>query len=111
MTNYEKLNELFANKAFIEQIKNLDNMRMIHEAVAAEIPGITLEEVEKYLKAVAEAMHTGEISEEEMENVSGGLGWAALLGGIKVAGAVVALIGGCYKVGESVGKFIGNLRS
>lgn len=109
MTNYEKLNALFANNEYIEKIKGLDNIDGIYEAVVAEIPEVTKEELTAFLTAISERMHTGEISEDELENVSGGFGWAALGAGIVVAGGVVALINGFYDMGEHLGKFIGNL--
>lgn len=41
MTNYDKLNELFSNKAFVDSISDLNEMKAIYAAVAAELPGVT----------------------------------------------------------------------
>ena len=109
MTNIDKLNELFANDEYIQSIKDLDNMAAIYASVSAKIPGVTEEELSEYLTAVSKAMAAGEISENDLDNVSGGFGWAALGAGIAATYGVVKLINGCYTLGENLGKFIGNL--
>lgn len=111
MSIYEKMNELFSQKEFIDSIRDLDNIEAIHAAVAAKIPEATEDEVGAYLTAIAQRL-PDEIGEEDLDNVSGGgpLSWAVLGAGIVMAGAVVGLIYGCYSMGEAVGKFIKNLR-
>ena len=110
MTNSEKLNELFSDAECIASIKDMDNMPAIYAAVSVKIPGVTEEELSDYLHTVSKAMAMGEISESDLDNVSGGFGWGALAAGIGVAATVVGLINGFYKAGEAIGKFIGNLR-
>ena len=110
MTTIEKLNALFADAEYIASIKDLDNMPAIYASVSAKIPGVTEEELSEYLRAISAMMATDEISENDLENVAGGFGWAALAGGIATVYGVIKLVNGCYTAGENLGKFIGNLR-
>ena len=107
MTNIEKLNELFADAAFVESINNLDNLDAIYEAVNAKAPEVTKEELGEYLTAVSGMMDKGEITEGDLDNVAGG----GLGTFIAAAYGVVKLVNGCYTAGSNFGKFIGNLRN
>ena len=109
MTNSEKLNELFSDAEYIASIKDMDNMPAIYASVSVKIPGVTEEELSDYLHTVSKAMAMGEISESDLDNVSGGFGWGALAGGIAAIYGVIKLVNGCYTAGENLGKFIGNL--
>lgn len=110
MTTFEKLNELFSDAGYVDSIKDLDNMADIYKAVSSEIPDLTEDDLSQYLHAISKAMSEDELSEDDLDNVAGGFGWAALLGGITATYAVMKLINGCYTAGENLGKFIGNLR-
>lgn len=102
MNKTEKLNELFGSAEFLEANKDLDNLEAVYEATLAYIPDLSKEELSAYLELISKNMDTGEISEEDLENVAGG-GILAVAAGIA---GVCAAISGCYKVGTGIGKFI-----
>ena len=107
MINFDKLSVLFSESAFVESIKDLDNLDAVYAAVASKIPEVTKDEVENFLTAIAANVGTGEITDDELDNVSGGIGFLAVVGG---AAAVIGLMNGCYTMGNNLGKLIGNLK-
>jgi len=104
MNATEKLNQLFSNDEFIKANKDLDNMDAIYAAVLSYDSTITKDELSLYLTEVSKLMgkaNDGELSEEDLADVAGG-------GGITFF-TVISALGGCYKLGEGLGKFIYNL--
>ena len=89
MKNNEKLNELFSNRTFVESIKDLDNLPAIYDAVKAEAPEVTMDELKEYLETISGLIAQGEISEEALEDVAGGKG---VLGIIEAALSAVGLL-------------------
>lgn len=103
-TMEERLNELFVNPEFLEKNADRGTVDEIFEAVSAEIPEITKKELEDYLITVSKAMSTGEVSENDLDNVAGGgitfLGACAAIYGVGCALSV------CYKGGKAIGQGI-----
>ena len=98
-TMEERLNKLFGDSEFLKKNTDKETLDEIFTAVSAEIPEITKEELEIYLTAVSKSMSTGEVSEEDLDHVAGGMSWAA----------AAAMLGLFYKGGYAIGKTIYNL--
>jgi hypothetical protein len=104
MNNREKLSQIFSDGAFLAANKDKDNLEDIFQAVIAVDPSITKEELQEFLTDVSyklNAIDSGELSESDLAEVAGG-------GGITFF-AVVSALGGCYKLGEGLGKFVYHL--
>ena len=109
MTNIEKLSALFSKENFFEVNKDVASAEEILQIVHKEYPDITAEELDDYLRELSAEMHKldgedGELKEDDLENVAGGitLGTILLIGGAAYAG---------YKAGEKIGEFIYNISS
>ena len=103
-TTVERLNELFSNPAFLEKNARKSTLDEIFEAVSAEIPEITKAELDDYLTAVSKAMAEGEVTESDLDDVSGGgISAAAVVG---VVASVVGSVRGCYAIGHEIGRAI-----
>ena len=104
MDTKERLSKIFASESFIEANKDKDNFDDIYAAVVAVDSSITRDELQEFLTEVSAKMNeieAGELGEGDLENVAGG-------GGITFF-AVVSALGGCYKLGEGLGKFVYNI--
>lgn len=114
MNKVEKLNDIFSNPAIMEQIGVMDDPEQILVVLAENGLELTAEELHDVLLTVGETVAPlfpeGELSEDDLDNVSGGgltitivLGagakfTAAVLGGL-VGVAVVAGLAYCgYKI-------------
>ena len=102
----KRIDELFDNGELLEQIftaKTPDELWQLFEANGVAFEDVTKEEV---FDAFQKAKNTDELSEEDLENVSGGLFWVKLVvKGITVsvggasAGAVLLTVGGLAVIG------------
>ena len=95
----ERLNELFSNREFLEQNKNKGSFDEIYAAVATQMPDITEEELDAYLGKLANGLNAGEMSEDDLDNVSGGIIWAAV-------GTAISIVGGVWTVGTAIGRYL-----
>lgn len=95
----ERLNDLFSNKEFLEQNKDKGSFGEIYAAVAALVPGVTEEELDAYLGKLANGLKAGELSEDDLENVSGGIVWAAV-------GTAIGIVSGVWTVGTAIGRYL-----
>lgn len=77
----EKLNELFADAAFAEQVRTLDTAEELQALLAEKGIELTQEEFEAMLEACEKLMGQadGELTDEQMEDVSGGVTAEAIL--------------------------------
>lgn len=99
----ERINELFANSDFVDRIRDLDTFDAVFEAVSKEIPDATKSDLDAYFTKIGEHMSKGELTEDDLEDVSGGvIGTLAVLGAVAKLGAYVAA---CYGVGVVIGKY------
>ncbi len=104
MNTKERLSQIFSNPIFIEANKDKNNFEDVYTAVLAYDDTITRAELEVYLHEVSKALHeydSGELTEDDLSDVAGA-------GGITFF-AVISVLGGCYKLGEGLGKFIYNI--
>ncbi|MGN1367590.1 MAG: hypothetical protein ACI4WX_01870 [Aristaeellaceae bacterium] len=71
----EKLNELFADAAFAEQVRTLDTAGELQALLAEKGIELTQEEFEELLEACEKlaGQADGELTDEQMEDVSGGV--------------------------------------
>lgn len=102
-----KLNQLFADREFVESIANLTELNDIHAAVTVKIPEVTKEELDAYLGRLSDAMNAqtdGELSDEDMSEVTGG----AILETLAAAAGIITF---CYGAGCAVGAAIKKWRS
>lgn len=108
-TSFEKLGEVFTEE-FVVENKNLDNMDDIYQAVLEKDPSIPREDFNIFMEAVSDKMHSEEeISEEKLEDVSGGaIGVLAVIGAIA---AVCAIVTFQYQAGGVLAKTVYNIRN
>lgn len=98
MINYEQITELFKTEAFQSEAANCKTMEDFHALFVRSGVEITEEETIELISLIAEQkkkMDEGEISEEDLDNVAGGLVFV-LTGGVAVAACVgigVACVG------------------
>ena len=99
MNMMNQLNNLFSNKEFVEKNKDLAEREEILAAVAKEIPGVTMADLDAYFESVNAVRNTpeGELNEEALDGVAGG-SWDVALGIITFA----------YGAGYAIGKAIKN---
>lgn len=100
MIDYNKISELFKNEAFQKEAEGCKTMEDFHALFTAHGVEISQEETVELISQIAEKKQqqdNGEICEEDLDNVSGGL---ALTG----AAAVAACVGlGVVGVGVAAG--------
>lgn len=106
MNNAEKLVTIFTPE-FVQANADLDSVDAIYEKVAQIAPEIGKDEVVEFLTNVSALMNQDEISENDLDNVSGGIGLLAIAGGIVT---VCGVFGATYAVGTAIGKTIKNLK-
>lgn len=99
----EKIKNLFSNEKFVEEIKKIESIEDIKKSFVENEIDLTDEELDELLRAVVECSkkdEIGELSEEQMENVTGG-SWTLAI----VAGVVFAAFGGtaAYKIRQFLG--------
>lgn len=99
----ERLSMLFGNPEFLEKNADKGTMDEIYAAVSAEMPDVTREEMETFLISVSKSMDVGEVSEEALDNVSGGISFLAACAAVAGVGAAVSV---CYKGGKAIGQAI-----
>lgn len=101
----EKLNAMFAQKAFYEN-HDFSSLDALYAQVAAEVPDLTKDDLAAYLAAVGQALEknkNGELTEEALDEVAGGVGIMTLI----VAGGVIYVAGWAgSKVGPAIGEAI-----
>lgn len=98
-TTDERLNKLFSDKEFLEQNKDHESFEQIYTAVVAQMPDITEAELDAYLCKLAKGLKTGELSENDLENVSGGIVWEAV-------GAAIGVVSAVWTVGTAIGRYL-----
>ena len=83
MTNemLKKAQELFESEAFGKEIESCETVEEIHKALEAHGVELTLEETEQICVGIAAAQNKDELSESDLDNVSGGM---SLLVGIGI---------------------------
>lgn len=87
----EKLMELFQNKEFLNKIVACDTVDEVLGVIEAEGVETTKEEFDALMDNVARVRNsTGELGEEELENVSGG--FAITAAGVALFGALVTAV-------------------
>lgn len=88
MIDYNKISELFQSEAFQKEAEGCKTMEDFQVLFTAHGVEISLEETIDLISQIAEKKQQqdgGEISEEDLENVSGGL---VLTGGLAIAACV-----------------------
>ena len=70
----EKMNGLFTDKTFAEEMKNLTTAEELRAAIAARGVDLTDEEFEELLQECAKYAGEEELTDEQMENTNGGIG-------------------------------------
>lgn len=103
---YEKINSVLGAKGFFEENKDLTTVDEILQKVNETYPEITKEELESFLTEVSMAMHKDELSEADLDQVTGGVTFLTCCIAACVIGGTAY---GCYKAGEAIGKAIYNL--
>jgi hypothetical protein len=92
----ETVNSLLKNEDFLQRIAKADTKEELQSLLAAEGIEMSFEEIDKALEAAAKQAQDGEMNEEMLENVSGGV---VVAGTILVTSAFVTFIGSAGKLG------------
>lgn len=91
MDRNEKLKELFLSESFKKEAENLKTAEELQELFCKHGLEMTVEEVVDLCGKIArqmEAGENGEISEDALEDVTGGIAWALVGLGVLCVGAV-----------------------
>lgn len=82
----ERLEALFRNEEFLKKVSDKGTMEDLYAAVSTEISDISQEALERYLIAASRAAgDEKEISEDELDDVSGGATFKPILKVIRVS--------------------------
>ena len=97
------IGELLSDPSFYEVNKDLDKPEDIIAAIQAKVPGATEEEIDGFLTTISATLQSqgapeGELTEESLEDVAGGIIVTAA-----VVGAVCKCIGTAVTVGGVIG--------
>lgn len=106
----EKLNNLFT-ESFLEENGNVSSISELYKKVREKDSTISEADFEEYISALSKKMHEDdEMSEDALDEVAGGMGWATA--GTIAAGiwSACQLISFSYKAGKAVGEAIYNWR-
>lgn len=79
----EKLNALFADETFAEEMKNLNTVDELRAVIASKGIELTEAELEELLEDCMKHADEEELTDEQMENTAGGIGpvgifWGAI---------------------------------
>ena len=102
MTNemMKKAQELFESDAFGKEIETFETVEEIKKALESHGVEISLEETEQICVGIASSQKKDELNEDDLNNVSGGVGFLTAI-------AVTAAVWGVsYVTGYVVGKII-----
>lgn len=96
--NEERIKEVFSDEAFVKQVLEQDTPEQVQALLAEKEIDFTIEEIVKIReiieKQVKGELHIEELTDDDLENVSGGTGILIAVGVI-VGGLVVgAVVGG-----------------
>lgn len=105
--NTEIIKEIFADKTFIDQLIESENIEDAHRLMANKGITYTLEETKIFMESLAKELDSPEeFSEEDLEAVAGGVvvTTAVLVAAAKVAGVSLASFLAAYYATKSVSK-------
>ena len=110
-TAYERLGEIFSDQAFLDANQDLDNFDSVYNAVVIRDASITKAECQEFITLLSERMHADELSEDDLEDVAGGvIVTITALGVAKAVALAAGACGACYVGGTAFGKFLYNCR-
>lgn len=90
---FVKVNELLKDSSFIEELKTAENDEDVQKLFAAKGIDLSLDEIAQMVQESIAAHEKGELDEESLENVSGGVIGLLCLG----AGAIAFFAGYGYR--------------
>jgi len=94
--NDEQIKELFSDEVFVNSLFELDEPEDVQKALAAKGLNLSLEEI-SVIRNSLQNENTDELSEDELESVSGGVAVTAVVGAIIIAVSAVAGAGALAK--------------
>ena len=95
MNTMNIVNTLMNNKEFMKSIAMADTVEELQALFAANGLEMTIEEIEQALESVSAQPADGELSEESLDNVNGGV---VVCGTILVTSAFVTFVGSAGKL-------------
>lgn len=95
-TIMERIGAVLSEKAFYEAYENVTTPEDLVAAVQQKVPEATVEEIDQFLTKVSEQLQSNEaeLSENELENVSGGVAITLTVAGVCAFIKGAAVVGG-----------------
>jgi predicted ribosomally synthesized peptide with nif11-like leader len=103
----EKIQEVFADKEFVEKLLAMDTPEEVQAAVKEKGLELTLEEIEATKKSIVNSLEkndSDEVSDDQLEQVAGGF---AITTALVIAGAITAGATGAAALGSAVHRWTG----
>lgn len=100
----EKLTEIFSNKEFVKSFFEPKNEEEVQKVLKEKGIDLSLQEIQK-IREILIQKKNGELSDEELEAVSGGGFGDSFLKCLQVAQVISDLIEGISGIGEVIGAF------
>lgn len=95
--NEQAIRELFSDETFIASILAMETPEEVQKALAEKGLDLSLEEISAIKNTLTE--DEGELSEDDLENVAGGIALTTLICGLIIGGAAAA---GTVSLGKAV---------
>lgn len=95
--NEQQIKELFSDEAFTASILEMETPEEVQKALSDKGLELSLEEISTIQNSLLN--NEGELSEDELENVAGGIAVTAVICGLIIGGAAA---GGLFKMGKAV---------
>jgi predicted ribosomally synthesized peptide with nif11-like leader len=97
-----KLKEIFSEKEFVEKVLAMETAEDVQAAVKEKGVELSFDEIEAIRKDIANSVEKGdseEVSDDELEQVAGGVAITTIVCGLIIGGGVVA--GGATLINEA----------
>ena len=95
--NEAQLKELFSDEAFVTSILEIDNAEDVQKALADKGLELSLKEITTIQKTLSE--EEGELSEDDLENVAGGVAITSIVCGLIIGASAAS---GAVTLGKAV---------
>ena len=96
--NEQQIKEIFSDESFVNSILEMETPQDVQKALSEKGLDLSLEEINTIQNTLINNDNEGELSEDDLENVAGGVAVTTVICGLIIGAAV----GGTIKLGNSV---------